>query len=94
MDNLGLPETIARALLLKLSWDVNQVENKFMDDIDILQTLFKVDLGKGEKLIKQTMNSEFYCPVCWESKPDKIGMECGHIFCKECYKGHLEAYMS
>ena len=37
VDNLGLPESVARALLLKFAWDEKAVENKFIDDFDLLK---------------------------------------------------------
>ena len=37
VDNLGLPESASRALLLKFAWNEKMVENKFIDDFDLLK---------------------------------------------------------
>ena len=37
VESLGLPESIARGLLLKFNWSPKKVENKFLDDMDLLK---------------------------------------------------------
>jgi hypothetical protein len=31
----------------------------------------------------------YLCPVCYEEKSDIMGMECGHMLCRDCYKEYL-----
>lgn len=62
IDEIGLSETLARALLLKFEWNSSLVINKFLDDPDLLKKQFNVDLAHTQS----NNTPDFYCPVCYE----------------------------
>jgi ariadne-1 len=57
-----------------------------MDDYNLLQSMFNLDLTKTTKV-----QQPFFCPVCYEETATWIGMDCGHYFCFDCYREHLKA---
>ena len=78
-DTLGVNDTIARALLLKLHWDKNKLMQAIADNEKVIQELF--NLGTDQNM----SDPNNLCPVCYENSDNMFSMECGHSLCKECY---------
>ena len=72
---MGVEENISRTLLLKYSWDKEQVISKFTDSDNLLKKVFNYDTSIQHK---KSNKIKALCPVCYEEKLEFVGMECGH----------------
>ena len=94
MDDMGITQDLAFAMLVKNGWNLEQSKEAFGSDFDYIQNTFKFELGANG----QEDNGEpFLCIVCFdEYEPEQVIRmpDCGHALCEGCYGYHLEAKLS
>ena len=85
---MGVSETVARTMLLKMQWDYEKLQQRYFEDPEKMMGEYFVTEEQKDKS-QEEKEEKFYCPVCYEETDEKICMECGHALCRECYAQHL-----
>ena len=89
VDEMGISDDMARALLIKNEWSDGLAYKAFTEDENYIFNTFKFNLGENEI---PTGNAEILCPVCFcEYPPAEFTFlpDCGHGLCTYCYTGYL-----
>jgi len=53
---------------------------------------YKVAQSRGKKLgsIKLVRGTEGCCQICYENNVNRDALQCGHSYCKSCWRQYLE----
>ena len=93
---IQIPMTSVRILLNHFKWDKQKLyERYYLESCSekIFEEAKVLSPSKIEALAARTMDaSSTDCEICFLPLPDssKAGLECGHLFCTECWKEYLE----
>ena len=91
VDELGLSEDLARAILMKNKWNVGKAVTAFAKDPDYIENNFKCELAPEDST---GFPGYKLCGVCFcEYGSDEwiTIKECGHGLCQYCFTGYLES---
>ena len=91
IDEMGLSDDMARALLIKNEWNPELAIGNFSKDPDYIQKTFGFEIGVNQV---PTGDAEILCPVCFcEYGPEEFIhlQDCGHGLCQYCYTGYLDS---
>ncbi|KAJ4454850.1 putative E3 ubiquitin-protein ligase dbl4 [Paratrimastix pyriformis] len=90
-DVLGLPPDLCQMLLIQFQWNKELLLEKFMDNPEKVQAEAGVIVAPPPPL-----PAKFECDICCCEfrRADGIALNCGHLFCRECVRGHLENAVS
>lgn len=82
VDDIGLSEALAAALLTKNKWNVGKTKDSFLEDPNCVQKLFRFKLGQPAPVF----TADTLCPCCFCESEKWITIDdCGHFLCDECY---------
>lgn len=90
---LGIPDEEAARVLRKYKWDVSRVHEEWFADTDaVRESVGLLDEVPSTSQGKQ----EATCSICFDNfrSKDMLSASCGHLFCKDCYKGYLNEHIS
>jgi hypothetical protein len=78
---------MARAMLLKSQWNVEQLQQRYFDDPErTIKDMFNMDWVEVDERLKQQQGEIFCCLVCCEETTSPVKLECAHGLCKECFQ--------
>lgn len=100
-----LPATTTRILLHHFRWDKEKLMERFYDgdqerlfkEAHIVSP-FKSQAGQARRSLSSQKSlgsakdaKDVYCEICCTQKQDDnmTGLECGHVFCKACWREYL-----
>ena len=93
---IQIPMTSVRILLNHFKWDKQKLYERYYQESsseDIFEEAKVLSPSKIEELAAKTMDSSSTdCEICFLplSHSSKAGLECGHLFCTDCWKEYLE----
>ena len=94
---IQIPLTSVRILLNHFKWDKQKLYERYYQEgssEDIFEEAKVLSPSKIEELAARTMDSSpaTDCEICCLPLADssKAGLECGHLFCADCWKEYLE----
>ncbi len=92
-DTMAVSKGMARAMLLKTQWNVEQLEQKYFDNPErVIKELFNLDWVEVDDRLKGNKAAGiFSCLVCCEETSNPIILECAHGLCRDCYQQYLLA---
>lgn len=86
----------ARILLEHFHWDKERLLERYYDgDQAKLFAEARVVCPEGgqQRATKTSSSRLVTCAICYTDYPasEMTGLDCGHVFCEDCWNGHLEA---
>ena len=91
IEDLGVAEDLARALLMKNKWSADKAIQAILNDPDYIEKTFKFSMNDEEEECK---SADKTCGVCFCEYGSDEWVEidtCGHGLCMYCYTGYLES---
>ena len=84
-NELGLPESVCYKVLNRAGWHSKKALEIAQEDSSLYDEMLLISANPSNK-------DSFDCPVCWDTvkTADGASLPCGHGFCKNCFRGHLE----
>ena len=93
MEKLFLNREQAILAMIYYQWNLDKLDTWY-EDVDKNKVLVGLELSpakKKELLDKGVEENGENCLICFEDKNDNFfALDCGHEFCKDCWKGYLE----
>ncbi|CAG9313202.1 unnamed protein product [Blepharisma stoltei] len=98
---LGISKDEALILLSHFRWKLHKLQDAWLDNelkvrieagISLPPAGYKVAQSRGKKLgsIKLVRGTEGCCQICYENNVDRDALQCGHSYCKSCWRQYLE----
>ena len=86
----SLPKEEAEIVLICYQWNFEKLSSVWYENLDNNKIKCGIERSK-ESLKKDKYPYDGNCPICYgELENDKIGLKCGHLFCKDCYTEYLK----
>jgi len=92
-ETLSLSTIVATSLLLEYKWVVEQLYEAYYSDSDAVLSRCGVSARCSSKTltIKRPCFDTAVCLICLEDSLEMHCMPCTHAFCRDCWRGYLEA---
>uniref|UniRef100_A0A7S2SZF8 RBR-type E3 ubiquitin transferase n=2 Tax=Chloropicon primus TaxID=1764295 RepID=A0A7S2SZF8_9CHLO len=92
---LSLPSSSSKALLRYYKWDENRLSDVwFSDEAKVREAvgLKGESHSAGEESTSTSGGQASLCGICFENYPkeEMFAMECGHAFCRTCWRSYAE----
>ena len=97
---LGCPPHHSAILLRAYKWNKEKLIEKYMDSSELVLTSSGITLIESSSISpSSTLESQriklatngFSCEICCNDESDLLtcGLDCGHLFCRDCYSQYL-----
>jgi hypothetical protein len=94
--DLGIPAAACKILLGEFQWNQERLVERYFSDGSISSRIFSYFKAKNKEkflndhhVFQQAPASKpADCQICFD-EAQLLGYTCGHLFCADCWKGHL-----